>query len=94
MPAPLVWHYSDTNIEFGNLFPYLAASGGTGTSDDVTDFRVSGKAIKTFLAKRPKYSHTIHLKVNMTDVEKIKEIVIAAPESQIAKSLLSKLRSC
>ena len=80
MQMSLIWRYNDVDIEFGNRFPY-PMSDGTESSNDVADFRVQGKIVKAFLGKDPKYSHTLHLKTSMMDVDRIKKIVMTAPES-------------
>ena len=78
--STLIWRFKDPDIELGNRFPYPqeAISG----INDVVDFEVRGKIVKSFLQKNPMYNHNINVKATIEDVHRIKAIVIVAPDSQ------------
>ena len=78
---PLVWRYKDADIELGNRFPYKTGD----SSDNVVDFEVRGKVVKSFLRKDLTYNHNLNVKATSEDVNRIKAIVCAAPNSDASK---------
>ena len=77
------------DIELGNRFPYKTGD----ASDSVVDFEVRGKVVKSFLGKDPMYNHNLNVKATSEDINRIKAIVCAAPNSDVSKPSFVAIRS-
>ena len=77
----LIWRYKDVDIELGNKFPYIADD----TTNNVADFEIRGKVVKSFLGKDPMYNQNLNVKAKAEDIRRIKAIVCAAPNSDANK---------
>ena len=72
----------------GNRCPYHGLpidTMGSGV-EDVVDFEVRVKVVKSFLRKHLMYNPNINVKAMASDVDRIKGIVLAAPNSEVARS--------
>ena len=79
--TPLIWRYKDVDIELGNRFSYIPDD----DTDNVADFEVRGKVVKCFLRKDPMYNQNLNVKATAEDVNRIKAIVLAAPNCDASR---------